>query len=91
MHFAPFRASAWRAQTALTDQRRARIANRNINQTTLGRLQKRRKNRINGKQGHGKKKNAKRGMERIKMLRGSALCSGNIQLWARKRASVTLP
>lgn len=30
-------------QTELTDQRRARVANRSINQTTLGRLQRRRK------------------------------------------------
>uniref|UniRef100_G1PZT0 Uncharacterized protein n=1 Tax=Myotis lucifugus TaxID=59463 RepID=G1PZT0_MYOLU len=61
---------AGEGQTELTDQGRARVANRSINQITLGRLQRRRKNRINGMQGHGKKKNAKRGMERIKMLRG---------------------
>lgn len=85
------RKSGGGGQTALRDQRRARVANRSINQTTLGRLQRRRRNRINGKQGHEKKKNAKREVERIKMLRGSALCIGNTHLWARKRASITLP
>lgn len=59
----------WRGQTVLRDQRRARVANRSINQTTLRRLQRRR-NRINGKQGHGKKKNAEREVAGIKMLRG---------------------
>lgn len=53
-------------RTALSDQRRERAPNRSINQTTLGRLQRKRRNgKKKGKQGYGKKKTARRGVDRI--------------------------
>ena len=63
-----------------------RAENRSINQTTLGRLQrKRRDGKKKGMQGYRKKKPAKRGVDRIRVWKGSAFSSVSACLSARRK------